>query len=236
MRITHGILLLGFIAGSTAVHAQESGVFAGLDLLGGTAFGTSSTTNGGAPWAGKGIVDNVTFGLSGGVGAHLGYHFDGPLSVYLSYAHLAGDISWDTDFPLIGQSSHFDGSANSDILLAKLAYEIPVADAMSLAISAGLGVSLNSLDGVVETVASTGAFAADIESHTTYSPAAELGAALQYQVTDSAKLSLGGSIAYVGGFETGATRFGNLGTTDINPYKIDDVWRANLQASLRFQF
>jgi len=43
-------------------------------------------------------------------------------------------------------------------------------------------------------------------------------------------------LAYSGRFETGKTRSGNLGITDINPYEIKDAWRANLGASLSFEF
>ena len=49
-------------------------------------------------------------------------------------------------------------------------------------------------------------------------------------------LGLDASIAYYGGFETGNNRSGNLGITSINPYRIDDVWRANLGGSFRFKF
>jgi hypothetical protein len=44
------------------------------------------------------------------------------------------------------------------------------------------------------------------------------------------------AVAYTGEFETANTRFGNLGTTEINPYKIDDVWRANVMASMQYRF
>lgn len=52
--------------------AQDTGFFAGLDVYGGTAFGSSSTTNGGAAFAGGGVVNNVKFGGTVGMGGHAG--------------------------------------------------------------------------------------------------------------------------------------------------------------------
>jgi hypothetical protein len=49
-------------------------------------------------------------------------------------------------------------------------------------------------------------------------------------------LGLDALLTYTGGFETGDTRSGNLGITDINPYKIKDAWRANLGVSINFEF
>ena len=48
--------------------AEDAGFFAGLDATGGIAFGSSSTTDGGAPFAGGGIVDNVKFRGTVGLG------------------------------------------------------------------------------------------------------------------------------------------------------------------------
>ena len=45
-----------FVTSPATVLADETGFFAGLDVLGGIAGGSSDTTNGGAPFAGGGVV------------------------------------------------------------------------------------------------------------------------------------------------------------------------------------
>jgi len=65
---------------------------------------------------------------------------------------------------------------------------------------------------------------------------AQLGAGIGHKVSPNIVLILSVSVGYTGGFETGDTRSGNLGVTSIAPYKIDDVWRANLGISMRFTF
>lgn len=216
--------------------AQEAGLFAGFDLLGGGALGTSHTTDGGAPFAGGGIVDNVRFGAMAGVGGHIGYRLDGPLSVFVSYQHVRSDIGWDASFPVFDIASRFDGTATSDALLANLAYDVPLSQATGLNLSAGVGATLNTLSGIAETDVETGSFLADIADHSALRPTGRIAAALEHEIGENSLLSLGASLAYVGGFETGTTRRGNLGVTDINPYGIDDVWRAGLGVSLQFQF
>ena len=216
--------------------AGERDFFAGLDVSGGTAFGSSSTTDGGAPFAGGGVVDHVRFGETTGIGGHIGYRFDPAMSIFISYQHIRGDVGWNASFPLFGVSSRFEGSAVSDMITGNAAYELALSDATAVRATAGLGVTFNKLSGLVETDRATGLFLADVAGHTKISPVAQVGTGVRYKFTPSAVLGLDASVAYAGGFETGTTRSGNLGITDINPYKIDDVWRANLGASISFQF
>lgn len=151
-------LVLAFMvlaSGPATVSAAEHGIIAGLDVSTGIASGSSSTTDGGAPFAGGGAVTHVKLGEVTGIGAHIGYQPDPAVSVFISYQHVRGDIGWEAVFPLIGVASEFEGSAISN--------------------------------------------------------------------------------AVTGGFETGNTRVGNLGGTDINPYRISDVWRTSLVASIEFR-
>lgn len=145
-------------------------------------------------------------------------------------------MSWEATFPAIGEASDFAGTAVSDLLLGNLAYEYALSGATTVRLSAGAGVSLNSLSGVVETDVGTGLFLDDVADHTEVSPAAQIGAGIQQKIAPNAVLGLNVSLGYAGGFETGNTRTGNLGVTDINPYKIDDVWRTDLTASLGIAF
>jgi len=221
---------------SASAQAQDGGFFAGLDVSGGLAFGSSSTRNGGAAFAGGGIVNDVKFGDTLGIGGHIGYRFDTSRSAFISYQYIRGDVSWGADFPAAGAASGFNGNAISNVVMGNLAYDWALSDATSIRISAGLGVSINALSGVVETDRPTGLFLADVAGHTRINPAAQIGAGIRQRIAPNATLGLDAAISYTGGFETGDTRSGNLGVTSITPYKIDDVWRASLQASLRFDF
>jgi len=216
--------------------AAERGFFAGLDVFAGTAEGSSSTVDGGAPFAGGGVVGNVRLGKTAGAGGHVGYRLGTATSAFLSYQHIEGDIDWKVNFPMFGVSSAYEGSATSDAIMGNLAYEFPLSEATSVRASAGLGVTFNALSGVVETDRATGIFLANVASHRKVGPAAQIGAGIRYKVTPSVALGLEALLAYSGKFETGKTRSGNLGITDINPYEIKDVWRANLGASISFEF
>ncbi|MFC6448145.1 outer membrane beta-barrel protein [Shinella zoogloeoides] len=216
--------------------ADEAGFFAGLDAAGGIAFGSSDTTDGGAAFAGGGVVENVKLGKAAGIGGHAGYRFDSPLSAFVSYQYVRGDVSWDARYPLFGIASNFEGTAVSHVLMGNLAYDFALSDATSLRTTAGLGLSFNTLSSVVEADAGTGLFLADLAEKTKVSPAAQVGAGIQHKLTDSITWGLSTSVSYSGSFETGTTRNGNLGVTPINPYKIDDVWRVNLGTSIRFRF
>lgn len=221
---------------SSPVLARDTGFFAGVDVSGGAARGSSGTKNGGAPFAGGGAVNNVELRRAVGIGGHIGYRFDPALSVFLSYQHIKGDIRWDADFPMLGISSHYAGEAISNMILGNIAYEIPLTNATSIETSLGFGLTLNSLSDISETDNGTGLFLSDVKNHTETSPAAQLGVGLWHKVTPNIALGLDAAIAYSGGFRTGDTRSGNLGVTQIRPYKIDDVWRTNLTASVRFNF
>ena len=216
--------------------AGDSDFFAGLDMSGGLASGSSSTTDGGAAFAGGGVVGNVRFDGTVGIGGHVGYRFDPSWSAFVSYEHIRGGVSWDASFPLYGVTSDFDGDATSNVVLGNLAYDWALSDTTTIGANAGLGLSINSLSGIVETDRGTGLFLSDVEDHTHLSPAARLGVGLQHKIAPNVVLGLNAAVSYVGGFETGDTRSGNLGVTAITPYKIDDVWRGSLGASLKVAF
>jgi hypothetical protein len=229
------VFAVGLLTPLTAF-ADDAGFFAASDISGGVARGSSSTTDGGAPVAGGGVVENVEFGETAGIGVQVGYRFRSPLSAYISYRYTRGDVSWDANFPLFAVVSAFDGTAISHEVMANIAYDFAISDATSLRTSAGLGLSFNELSDMVEKDVATGIFLSDLADHTETSPAARIGAGIQHRFGENIVLGLNVSVAYSGGFETGDTRSGNLGVTSITPYKIDDVWRADLGASMRFRF
>jgi hypothetical protein len=212
--------------------AEDDAFFAGVDFSVGAAHGSSSTTDGGASFAGGGVVTDVDFGGSTMIGGHVGYRIDSALSGFISYQHHSGDIRWSVDFPMFAVSSGFGGTAISDAVTGNLAYEIPVSEAAAVRIAAGAGLAFNRLSGIVETDSGTGIFLADVESHTRLSAVARVEAGLRYRIAPRVALGLKGSFSYAGGFGTGDTRSGNLGVTEINPYRIGDVWRKDLGVSL----
>jgi hypothetical protein len=228
-------LIAAFLVPAPAC-AEDTGFFAGLDVSGGVASGSSRTTDGGAPWAGGGVVDNVKFGNTTGIGGHAGYRFDPALSGFISYQHIRGDVSWDASFPMFGVASDFKGIATSNVVMGNLAYDFALSDMTSIRASVGVGLSFNTLSNVVETDRGTGFFLDDVADRTRTSPAAQVGAGIQHKIASNAVLGLTAAASYTGGFETGSTRSGNLGITAITPYKIDDVWRASLSASIRYEF
>ena len=216
--------------------AENPGFFVGLDVSGGKAFGSSSQTDGGASFAGGGVVRNVEFGDTVGLGGHAGYRFNNALSVSLGYQHIWGDVSWDANFPAISAASSFEGTAISDTILAKVTYDVAVSDALSISPNAGMGLLFNSLSGVVETNKPTGQFLSDVDNHTQIAPMAQVGIGVRYEIAPNMSVNIDTSAAYTGGFETGNTRSGNAGITKITPYEIDDVWRINVGASMHFKF
>lgn len=220
---------------STSAYAQESGFFAGVDMSGGTTQGSSSTRDGGAPFAGGGIVNKLKLGNTVGFGGHVGYRFS-DLSVFLSYQHVRGSVSWNADFPAIGSTSNYAGSAITDAVLANVAYDWPLTHVLAFRASAGLGVAFNTLSGVVENDQATGAFLSDVGNHTQVSPAAQVGVGFRYKPMPRMALGLDAVVAYTGGFRTADTRTGNLGVTQIVPYRIDNVWRPTLLVSFQYRF
>lgn len=229
------LFVLASVAFSVCAFAQESGFFAGVDVSGGTAQGSSSTTNGGAPFAGGGIVNHLKLGNTVGFGGHAGYRFS-DLSVFVSYQHIRGSVSWNADFPAVGVASNYAGYAITDAILANVAYDWPLTRALAFRASAGLGAAFNTLSGVVENDQATGAFLSNVGNHTQFSPAARIGIGLRYKPIRNMELGLDAAVAYTGGFRTADTRTGNLGVTQINPYKIDNVWRPSLALSFQYRF
>jgi hypothetical protein len=137
---------------------------------------------------------------------------------------------------MIGAASTFGGTAVSNLLMGNLAYDFALSGSTTLRASAGAGLALNALRGVVETDVGTGSFLDNVADHTQVSAAARIGAGIEQKLTANARFGLDASLDYRGGFETGDTRTGNLGVTSITPYRIDNVWGADLTASLGVDF
>lgn len=231
------VLLLAVIVSSAfpaLAFADDRGVIAGVEVSAGTVHGSSDTRNGGG-FGGGGVVTNVDVGHATGIGAHVGYRFGTHWSAFLGYTRSRGDIRWDAEFPS-SLATHFSGTAESDVLMANVSYAHPLSDATGFDISAGLGVSRNTLADVVETVRGTHDFASNVHEDRRTNPAARIAAGIRHALSPNTTLGLEASLAYVGKFRTGTTRSGNLGVTQINPYEIDGVWHASLTASLRYAF
>lgn len=216
--------------------AEDTDFFVGFDLSGETASGSPGTTDGGAPWAGGSVISNIKFENTAGIGGHAGYRFGPALSGFVSYQYIRGNVSWDAAFPRFSVASSFKGAAISNVIMGNIAADFALSDTTSLRASAGVGLSFNTLSNVVERVFWTEEFLADLADRTRIGPAARIGAGIQHKIAANAVVGLNASVSYTGGFETGSTRSGNLGITPIRPFRIDDVWRASLGASVRVEF
>lgn len=228
--------LLFLAAQPIMARADDSPFFAGIDILGGGAVGSSHTTNGGGTASGGGVVNNVKFGASAGIGLHGGYQITPEASAFLSYQFFKGDIRWNADFPVIGFTSIYKGSAISNMFMGNLAYEFPLSESLALKTTVGAGASLNALTGLQESDQQSGLFLSKVKGKTTLNPVAQVGAGIRYKPSPATALHLNASMAYSGGFETGKTRKGNMGITQINPYEIENVWRGNLGVSFTIAF
>lgn len=215
--------------------AAERGFFAGIDAFGGGMHGSSSTRDGGAPIAGGGVVEDVKFRSATGIGGHAGYRFNA-WSMFAGYQHFRGKVSWDADFPLYGVASSFAGRATSNVITANVAREFPLSGALAVTASAGAGIASNTLSGVVEKDVASGLFLSDVGGRSKTSPVARMDLGLQYRPTPKTRLGLGASFVYGGDFRTADWRSGNLGVTEIRPYRIDGVWRAGLLATVQRDF
>lgn len=220
---------------SSAAVAED--FFAGLDVSWGKVSGGSRTTNGGGAIGGGGTVYDLAFRQSLGVGMHAGYRLDHAFSASVSYEYIQTGVSWKASYvdPLAGDGA-FDGSAVSNLLMANATFRHPISDSTSFELRGGLGAAINVLANVVETDITSGALVSNVGQGVSVSPAARLGVGLSHEIAPHALLALNTSATYLGGFTTGETRFGNLGTTAITPYTIENAWRAEISASLRVGF
>lgn len=216
--------------------ADESGFFAGVDAFGTSTRASSNTRNGGAAFAGGGVVKNVDFDGAAGIGGHAGYRFDSAWSAFASYGYSRGDVSWDAVFPAFGVASSFSGSATTQMVLGNVAYDFAITPKATASISAGAGIAFNALSDVVERDKPTSLFLSDVKNHTQASPVVRIGVGYRYRVTRHVVLGADAAVARMGGFRTGDTRSGNLGVTDITPYRMHDAWQASLGASMRILF
>lgn len=217
----------------------DKGFFAGIDLLGGFATGSSSTTNGGGTppvYHSDGVVRDVTFGNTLGIGGHIGYRLDPNWSAFASYHYIRGDIGWSADYPSLGIASDFSGDAYSNVLMGNVAYRHALSDETSLILKAGLGVSLNTLSDITEVNPTDGSLISHLANHTKASPAGQVGVGFQHAITSNVTLGLDASLGYAGSFETGDTRTLGSDVMEINPYEIENVWRGNLGGSLKVNF
>lgn len=226
-------LVAAFASCMAAAAASGSPFFVGMEFSIGPTSGSSSETNGGAPWAGGGVVSDVQVGSSTMLGGHVGYRFNPNWAVSVGYQRSKADIRWNADFPNIWFKSHYAGSAISNQLIGNLLYAIPLSDpAATIHLSAGGGLAFNKLSNIVESTLETGVFLSDVADNSQTAPVGQLGAGLSYRLSPKVVLGLNGKLSYVGKFETGNTRSGNLGVTDINPYRIDNMWRKSIGVTL----
>jgi hypothetical protein len=86
-----------------------------------------------------------------------------------------------------------------------------------------VGVGFNTLSGVVETNKPTGEFLADLADHTKTDIIARVGLGLRHRIAQNVVVGLDGSIAYVGGFETGNTPLRDRRCLARKPQRFDQI-------------
>lgn len=216
--------------------AQDAGFFVGIDTIGSVGYGTPTTTTAGAYAGGGGSLSDIRFGAAVNLGGHVGYRFDGPLSVSISYQHLASSIAWTTHFKANNDVTFMEGNAQSDVVLVNLGLDLLSSETTTIGASLGLGFAHNQLFEITETTQAPGGFGADINPGQSTGLAAQIGLSLTQKLTDNAVLALGGSFGYSGEFETADSRTTHTGSIHkISPYTFE-AWRASFSGSLRFQF
>lgn len=228
------VATLGLAAPTSAQdQIDATGFFAGVDAGGVFRSGGSRTTDGGE--SRNGVVSGVRFSEAFAIGGHLGYRLNSQWSAFVSYDHVSGDVTWQTDFPFVPRA-HFKTNATSNIFLGNLDYSHALADSTNFTIGAGAGISVNSLSNADEKSLVFGHYAT-LDGQTTVSPAVRALVGIEQQIAPQVAIGLNASISYLGGFETGSAReYVGLGRQVINPYRLSNVWGAAVTASLKARF
>ena len=237
MKVVSRALLL-LIASAIPAMSEDignTGYFVGLDLGVGQRSGTSSTVDGGAAYGGGGTVRDVAFDNSSIVRGHFGYHLTPKVSIWGSVAQSDADVRWVTQFA-VGGATYFAGEAVSQALMANVGYSEEVKPGTTVKLSAGLGVTRNTLKNVGEGTDWENAFA-QVAKDTKTNLAVQFGAGVEQELGDM--FSVGGSIdiAYLGGYQTGDSRsFGGGSPQAIGRYEIDDVWEPSVSLFVKAKF
>lgn len=142
--------------------AQDTGFFVGIDAIGSVGHGTPTTTTAGAYAGGGGSLSDIRFGSALNLGGHVGYRFEGPLSVSISYQHLASSIAWTTHFKKYNDTTFMEGTAQSDVVLFNLGLDLLSSESTTIGASVGLGLAHNQLFEIAETTLAPGGYGATI--------------------------------------------------------------------------
>lgn len=227
-----GVLATGANAADLQTVSRKTGWFLGVDA--GSAFrsGDSSSRSAGAFFNGR--VYGVKFDPALTLGGAIGYRFTSDWSAFLSYDYIDGDVRWMTDFG--GSDGRFSGTAQSNVVLANIAYSKAILPATRLSGSIGAGISVNRLSTIDE--AYSGVTYAQVEGDTTTNFAARAAINLEHEFTRSLTFSLGANVDYLGGFETAKTRevVGTTANEAIGAYELEDTISAAFTGRVAWKF
>lgn len=238
--IVGALVLVGAQTSARSAFAEE-GFYVGL--------------NGGMNWLNGGDGDTETAGNShtgslsdveGDQGSLLGgvagYKFSDLWRADISYTRLNNKLDWQGVFPGGGVNSAFTSDASSDVVMLNGYVHAKGFDEDTFAtfdpfIGAGIGFTSNRLTHIVESNASTGAFAADIRDGKKIHPAFRLGVGLDANIAPSLTLTSSLDAYWLDGFETGDSRVLAAGTfQNIGAWQTKDAISVGISIGLRYAF
>ncbi|MEP1442483.1 MAG: hypothetical protein ABJK39_05685 [Hyphomicrobiales bacterium] len=201
--------------------------------------GSTNTTNGGSAFGGGGVSRDVEFGSAYSIGGRLGYEVSPKFSYFISYDHIDGDLDFRADFPAIANfDQRYGGKATTDLVLANVAYSMPILKSSRLKLGLGVGVAFNEFRDIVENAPPPNPFFAIVDDGQTTNFAARVTAGIEHDFNDSLSFTLNAGLDYYGDFETGSSRlnFGAPPADPIGEYEIENVWGATVSGAFTYRF
>ena len=198
-------------------------------------FGSSNTTDGGAWWGGGGVARDVEFDTAFAFRAVVGATITPNLAASLSYDLVDGEANWLVDFPAFNSYGNiFNANARSHVLMANIGYTSDLDATTHLTANAGLGVSFNQLDGILE-MNSRGQFGAQLASSSNTSLAASAKIGIERDITGNISFGTTAEIARYGTFKTGDSRTFPVQMVQepIGAYELNNVWGAAVSLYLK---
>ena len=202
--------------------------------------GDSDTTDGGAAFAGGGIVEDVELDRGGIYGAAFARRIAERWAVALEYDRVTADVAYAARYPTLGDVvDPFRGEAASDALIVSGRYTLPLGDASrwSLGFGLGVGVAFNSLEDVEEEfVPSDGIPDAFLEDGDETDFAARAAARSSYRIADRWSVFGEATALRLGQFSTGDARTLPGGASEpIEAYELE-VWTATFTLGAGYRF
>jgi hypothetical protein len=231
------LVLIGLLVNSRFAFAEE-GFYVGLS--GGMNWIRDGKS--GSDVAG-GNLNGTVYDIEGDngllVGGVVGYRFSDLFRADVSYTRLNNELNWKGAFPGGGDSA-FASDASSDVFMLNGYLHAKGLNkgrfyTFDPFVGAGIGLTSNRLNDIVETGAGNGAFRADVHDGKTIRPAARLGVGVDTRITPALTLTSSVDAYWLGDFESAESR--NIaGFQRIGAWQIDDVMSLGMTVGFRYSF